>query len=600
MKWFTNKSVLKVSLALFTILSLGPLTPGHSEDVSLSERDDLKTVLVAPPPDEAGALAPRIVLSSGGGSGSSSDESEFAIGGNVQVSRNQNPALLFRSGNSETTIAGVDDGEKLIAGWNDGEGFAFAPFGPRQPARGLSGFGVSFDGGRTWRDSGTPPIDTIIGLGPGPRGRSATGRYVTRGDPWLAVGTSEDDDHDDATVFYSNLAVWEDDANLPPAGVSVHRGSFSDHSFAFRDAVLLQSPNYPRDFVDKNAIAARGQNVAVTLTNFIETCNTPLNGFGQIELYRSPDGGTTWSRTIVQRDETFITDPTVKGCGDDGIVNQGSAPEFGPHGDLFITWERGWIAPIVGGGPQGLPRATIAFRKVDEQGRVGPLRTVRSICSSRRNPPAGFNRTSFNDFPRIAVAHKGRFSGRIFIAFQDCSATNDVAPFGRNTDVYVAFSDDQGATWSSPVPVSPQADGNIHFWPVVNVTKGGEVTVVYSQSREVKLNPNPDPNFFECVVRIGGPLNNPTLRKNHVSSLVDVFLARSKNGGQTFEAPMKVTTQTTNWCKATPLNSIIPNFGDYIGGRGAGSKTLITWADGRNGGLIDRVPTVFFAPAESE
>ncbi len=202
----------------------------------------------------------------------------------MQVSRNQNPTQLFRAGNSETTIAGVDDGEKLVAGWNDAEGFDFAPFNRNRPPRGLSGFGVSVNGGRTWTDAGAPPIDTIIGFGPGPRGRSATGRYVTRGDPWLAVGTSEDDDPDDATVFYSNLAVWEDDANLPPAGVSVHRGRFSDRSFAFMNAVLLQSPNYPRDFVDKNAIATRGQNVAVTLTNFIETCNQPLNGFGQIEL----------------------------------------------------------------------------------------------------------------------------------------------------------------------------------------------------------------------------------------------------------------------------------------------------------------------------
>ncbi len=596
MKWFINTSILKVSLTLLTILSVIPLTPGHSQDASLSElKDDLKTVLVAPPDDEAGTLA----LGSDAGSGSrSSDESEFAIGANVQVSRNQNPALLFRAGNSETTIAGVDDGEKLVAGWNDAEGFDFAPFNRNRPPRGLSGFGFSVNGGRTWRDAGAPPIDTIIGFGPGPRGRSATGRYVTRGDPWLAVGTSEDDDPDDATVFYSNLAVWEDDANLPPAGVSVHRGRFSDGSFAFSDAVLLQSPNYPRDFVDKNAIAARGQNVAVTLTNFIETCNQPLNGFGQIELYRSPDGGATWSRTIVQGDESFITDPDAPGCGNDGVVSQGSAPEFGSNGELFITWERGWIAPIVGGGTQGLPRATIAFRKVDEQGNVGPLRTVRSICSSRRNPPAGYNRRSFNDFPRIAVAHKGRFSGRIFIAFHDCSATNGPAPFGRNTDVYVTFSDNQGETWSTPVPVSPVADGNIHFWPVVNVTKRGEVTVVFYQSREVNLNPNP--NVFECAVRVGGPLNNPVLRRSHVSSLVDVFLARSRDGGRTFERPVRVTTQTTNWCTATPLNSVIPNFGDYIGARGAGSKTLITWADGRNGGFVNRVPTVFFAPAERD
>ena len=72
--------------------------------------------------------------------------------------------------------------------------------------------------------------------------------------------------------------------------------------------MLLQSPNYPRDFLDKEHIAAdkRGDtnNVYVSVTNFMEVGCMPFFGFGQIELFSSIDGGETWSRSIVQPDET--------------------------------------------------------------------------------------------------------------------------------------------------------------------------------------------------------------------------------------------------------------------------------------------------------
>jgi hypothetical protein len=68
----------------------------------------------------------------------------------------------------------------------------------------------------------------------------------------------------------------------------------------------------------------------VTLTNFIEVCNIPFFGFGQIELYRSLDAGASWSRRNIQPDESFITDPNDPACGADGIIDQGSMPAVGP------------------------------------------------------------------------------------------------------------------------------------------------------------------------------------------------------------------------------------------------------------------------------
>ncbi len=579
-----------VALLLIAALPVGSPTRGQAQE---QLRTEAKRLVEAP--DEVEGASTLRGLSSLAMDSDSSSEDLL----NVQVSKNQKPADCFRVGASETTIAG--EGDELVAGYNDAQGFSGAPFLSgscviRQA--GLSGYAFSADKGQTWTVGGAPPVGHTIGLGPGKRGCSKTGGYVTRGDPWLET--------DDDTFVYTNLAQWEDnperstspcfaEGTVPPAGISVHFGSFHSRSFTWHRSVLLQSPNYPRDFLDKEAVAvddrSRGA-IYITASNFIETCKVPFNGFGQIELYRSLNGGATWDRRIVQADESFITDPDNVKCGADGIVNQGSAPAIGPGGELYVTWERGWFAPLIGGGSQGLARATVAFRMSTNRGvTFGPLRTIKSICSQALFPPAGYNRTSMADFPRIAVAREGKHKGRIFVAFQDCSASRGTAPFGRNTDVYVAFSDNFGATWTIR-PVHPTNNGMAQFFPAVT-TDEGKVRVVYYEDREVVPDPA-NPNAIVCIIRTGGPLDNPRLRRSKVVSLVDVTEAVSRDGGQTF-VTRHVTTQTTNWCKATPLNSIIPNFGDYLDARGGNSL----WADGRNGGGIDRIPTVFYGgPAE--
>ncbi len=359
--------------------------------------------------------------------------------------------------------------------------------------------------------------------------------------------------------------------------------------------MLIQSPDYPNDFLDKEALAVDRRNgrtlVYVTVTNFEEVCDIPFFGFGTIELYRSSNVLSGWSRTVIQPDESFITDPTDPACGLDGVVNQGSMPAVGPNGELYVAWERGWFAPDAGGAE--LPRATIAFAGSTDQGATfsAPVE-VASICSMANDEPAAYNRTTSNDFPRIAVAQSGRRRGRIYVTYHDCSAASGAAPFGADTDVYVTFSDDRGASWSTPTPVHSVADGNQQFWPVVSVGHGGRVDVTYYDMRDVNV--TLDPNDIECSVRIGGPLDDPDLKQSTVTTFSDVFRVHSIDGGATWGTPERVTDISTNWCAATPINSIIPNFGDYntsVSER----DVFMTWADGRNAGTTDRVPTAFYS-----
>jgi hypothetical protein len=141
------------------------------------------------------------------------------------------------------------------------------------------------------------------------------------------------------------------------------------------------------------------------VTNLEEVCDIPFLGFGTIELYRSLDGGTSWS-DVIQPDESFITDPIDRDCGADGIVNQDSMPVVGPNGELYVAWERGWFAPAVGSAE--LPRATIAFAaSTDQEATFSTPVEVASICSGALGEPAAYNRTSSNDFPRVALPRSG-------------------------------------------------------------------------------------------------------------------------------------------------------------------------------------------------
>jgi hypothetical protein len=132
--------------------------------------------------------------------------------------------------------------------------------------------------------------------------------------------------------------------------------------------------------------------------------------------------------------------------------------------------------------------------------------------------------------------------------------------------------------------VAGGGDGKIQFWPTVSVQPGGNVDITYYESAEADLDPQ---NDQECIVPLG-PGGGPPFRVSAVSSLVDVFYAQSTDGGLTFNPPIRVSEETTNWCDTA--SNIIPNFGDYNTAVSAGNRLYATWADGRNG-----VPDAFFS-----
>ncbi len=548
------------------VLGLG-LSPGFGQTPVLDAHQDFISALSAPDP---GPSAPGPTSPTGTGR-------PPRVGPNVRVNDPQAafPAGLF--GRSETSIASTDDGQFAVAGWNDAQGFCGPPFGvPCTPPAlpGLSGYGFSTDGGLTWTDGGAPPIISNV---------------FTRGDPWLDSGG-----FDLATFYYANLAVHQ--TTGAGLGVSIHRGHFVGSTFVWEDVRTFNAPAAPNDFYDKEAIAAAkdGSGAAyVSLTNFIARCGFPAFGFGQIEVWRTANGGDTWAGpVIVSPDVTFITDPTDPNCGLTGVLQQSSAPAIGPNGEVYVAWQFG---PTFS--PATSTNAQIRFARSLNGGVSfdAPV-TVAAINSMRNDPPVGYNRDRINDHPRIAVATTGPSRGRIYVVYYSAVAPATAGALSPcpapltgtcraqvlvSTQVYLKYSDDRGLTWSPAVPLGSAvpATGVKRWWPVVTVRPGGVVDVVYYESQEMPVASNPF-----CTITVATGLR----RRGTANSLVDTHWIQSTNGGASFGPRMKMSTATSNWC--TTASNIRPNFGDYIGSTSGGNRVLATWADGRNG-----VPDTFYA-----
>ena len=146
------------------------------------------------------------------------------VGPNIQVNAPQQAFPNGLLGRSETSIATSPDGKQILVGFNDAQGFCGPLFGvpctSGNPS-GLSGYGFSTDGGRTFTDGGAPPnFDNVF----------------TRGDPWMDRGG-----FDNKTFYYSNLSV--DATTGDPLGISVHRGHFGNGTFSFFDVHTMNAPN---------------------------------------------------------------------------------------------------------------------------------------------------------------------------------------------------------------------------------------------------------------------------------------------------------------------------------------------------------------------
>lgn len=194
---------------------------------------------------------------------------------------------------------------------------------------------------------------------------------------------------------------------------------------------------------------------------------------------KSLDHGKTWSNPIRLSDQ-------AGDCYDDDYAVEGSVPTVGPNGEIYVCWA----------GPAGL--------MFDKSYDFGETWLKKDIFIS--DIPGGWNFdvdgiSRCNGLPIIICdTSEGPNRGNIYINWSDQrNGTYD-------TDIWLKKSSDGGETWSDLIRVNNDPPGKQQFltWMAIDQTTGYLYFVFYD-------------------------------RRNYDDLNTDVFLAVSKDGGESFQ-----------------------------------------------------------------
>jgi hypothetical protein len=245
------------------------------------------------------------------------------------------------------------------------------------------------------------------------------------------------------------------------------------------------------------------------LTNNIYVCWTQFDVYGTnnpadssiILFSKSIDGGLSWSPA--KRINRIAGD-----CIDSDNTVEGAVPATGPNSEVYVTWA----------GPAGL-----VFNRSLDQGEIW-LDTNIFIS----NIPGGWDYAipgiyRANGFPVTCCdLSNGPFRGNLYVNWSDQrNGTID-------TDVWFVKSTDGGLTWSARKRVNDDPPGKQQFFTWMTMDqKTGFIYIV----------------FYD--------------RRAYTSNATDVYMAISRDGGETFQN-FKVSESSF-----TPNHQIF--FGDYTG-----------------------------------
>jgi hypothetical protein len=252
---------------------------------------------------------------------------------------------------------------------------------------------------------------------------------------------------------------------------------------------------------------------------------------GGIRVASSSDHGATF--TITRAD-----DPSGPGR------SIGASPAVGPNGELYVAWND-YSANV------------IAFNRSFDGGNTWDQQ--RMVASKVVPFDVAVPAESFRSalvYPSLGVdSSAGPHRGRVYCSWLDLTR-------GGTTDIFLAFSDDHGSTWSQPETVADQlafpVDRFNHWLAVDPVT--GEVNISFYDTRK-------DTTGFRYMT--------------------DVYFTRSQDGGATWLTPnLRVTTESSN---EHDCNGVFPcqgidygnQQGDYEGLASYGGISYPIWTDSR-------------------
>ncbi|MFL6212886.1 MAG: sialidase family protein [Blastocatellia bacterium] len=350
-------------------------------------------------------------------------------------------------------------------------------------------------------------------------------------DPTLAFDTHNN-------LFYGYIVVYfGNGSGVNGSEMAVARST--DGGKTYPAVTFFSFENGSNHFNDKPMITADSNLGSPFKDNVYMAWDAAAGGStgGGIRVGSSTDHGASF--TVTRAD-----DPSGPGR------SIGASPAVGPNGELYVAWN-------------DYAANTIAFNRSFDGGKTWDQQRV---VSSKIIPfdiaiPAESFRAALV-YPVLDVDRSsGPLQGRLYCSWMDRTAVG-------STDIFLAYSDDRGATWSSPRAVADHlsfvVDRFNHWMSVDPIT--GEVNISFYDTR------------------------NDTTGSRYMT---DVYLAQSKDGGSSWLSPnLRVSNQSSNEhdCGGVfPCQGI--NYGnqqgDYEGLVSYGGISYPVWTDSRR--QLDRI-----------
>jgi hypothetical protein len=261
----------------------------------------------------------------------------------------------------------------------------------------------------------------------------------------------------------------------------------------------------------------------------------PSGGEAVYIAYDRPDSGNTvFVAGSNDGGDTFTGPVTVDASTTSNLF---AGPAVGPNGELYVAWESIADGKIkIRAKPDGLWGS-------GGWNPVTTVRTLRHALYSFAVPPE--SRRGIEANPSIDVDRSGdAYTGRVYVAYTDLIS-------GTNTDIYLTYSGDGGATWSDPGTtgnVENAPASAFHSWVSVDQSSGS-VNVLY------KTNDDGDPDNYTSVTRV----------------------ASSFDGGVTFSSKANLSDQESRALSA----SYNEDFLDYTGFDARDGTVHGFWSDNR-------------------
>jgi len=241
-----------------------------------------------------------------------------------------------------------------------------------------------------------------------------------------------------------------------------------------------------------------------------------------ILLTKSTNDGVNWSSPV-----------QVSSGG--GV--QGSDPAIGPNGEVYVVW--------LGG------NATNDIVYFNKSTNGGTSFGIEANIAQGASPNITISSSGVT-FPSIDCdISGGPRNGYLYTVW--CDSRNG------DPDIFLIRSSNGGTNWSAPLRVNDDAIGNgkLQCWPWISVNEQGNIAILYYDSR------------------------NSTS-----TNIIEAWLARSTDGGQTFINEKLSSVSFT----ATSPNSDV-RFGDYINVDYSGNRIAAVWTDQRAGGINQEIYT---------